>query len=167
VRWAGPVRRAARTRTFGRALTSGAAPLYALTKRLARALALPLVLHPALAGAPAARDARGRWGARTRFSGDGAPPELALAATALVVLKLVYGLDGRPRYAGGIYPRTPHRAHRRTRGDSMHPSGGMPAAMPDVERFMTMLLAAEEDAKGVEFDVHHTMRVVLGDGHPS
>lgn len=35
---------------------------------------------------------------------DNAPPEVALIATVIVVLKLVYGLDGKKRYVPGTLP---------------------------------------------------------------
>ncbi|KAF9226549.1 hypothetical protein BS17DRAFT_794039 [Gyrodon lividus] len=74
---------------------SGTPMLYLLTKRLGCVLSLPLSLHHSLAPSLFSIK-RGDTGCRKR---DNVPPEIALAATALVVLKLVYGLDGKKRIA--------------------------------------------------------------------
>lgn len=67
--------------------------LYSQTKTLARALSLPLTLHRSLAPALA----RLRPDDPESHKLDDVPPEVALLATALIVLKMAYGLDGRPR----------------------------------------------------------------------
>lgn len=68
--------------------------LYKLTKRLAHILSLPLTLHHSLA--PALKSRRKRDPDSHKF--DSVPPELAFVATCIVVLKMVYGLDGKKRY---------------------------------------------------------------------
>ncbi|KAG1866532.1 hypothetical protein DFJ58DRAFT_679366 [Suillus subalutaceus] len=70
----------------------GTPTLYRLAKRLGRILSLPLTLHHSLS--PTLRCALGDPEMQLY---DNVPPELALVATAIVVLKLVYGLDGKPR----------------------------------------------------------------------
>lgn len=67
--------------------------LYRLTKRLGHVLSLPLTLHPTLS--PTLRRITPDDPEVHRY--DNVPPELALVATAIVVLKLVYGLDGKLR----------------------------------------------------------------------
>jgi len=67
--------------------------LYRLTKRLGHVLSIPLTLHRTLAPS-LQRIAPGDPGSHMY---DDIPPELALVATAIVVLKLVYGLDGKMR----------------------------------------------------------------------
>ncbi|KAG0692073.1 hypothetical protein DFH29DRAFT_1085014 [Suillus ampliporus] len=67
--------------------------LYRLAKRLGHILSLPLTLHHSLS--PTLR--RVAPGDPESHLYDNVPPELALVATAIVVLKLVYGLDGKLR----------------------------------------------------------------------
>lgn len=67
--------------------------LYDMTKRLARVLSLPLTLHHSLS--PGLKQIRKRDPERHKF--DHVPPELALISTAIIVLKMVYGLDDKPR----------------------------------------------------------------------
>jgi RNA polymerase I-specific transcription initiation factor RRN7 len=64
-----------------------------MAKRLARVLSLPLTLHHSFS--PGLKQIRKRDPEKHKF--DHVPPELALISTAIVVLKMVYGLDGRPR----------------------------------------------------------------------
>lgn len=71
------------------------AVLYVHTKSLARMLSLPLTLHRVLAP-PLVRL---RADDPESHQLDDVPPEVALLAAALIVLKMVYGLDGRPRSA--------------------------------------------------------------------
>ncbi|KAH7914201.1 hypothetical protein BJ138DRAFT_1144338 [Hygrophoropsis aurantiaca] len=71
----------------------GAPTLYALTKRLGHILSLPLTLHHSLA--PTLRRIKRDDPESHKF--DNVPPELALAATTIIVLKCVYGLDGKAR----------------------------------------------------------------------
>lgn len=88
------------TRTFPRTCESclllvfiSPAILYRLAKRLGHVLSLPLTLHPTLS--PTLR--RITPDDPEVHIYDNVPPELALVATAIVVLKLVYGLDGKLR----------------------------------------------------------------------
>lgn len=75
-------------------LTCPTATLYNLTKRLAYILSLPLTLHYSLA--PSLKQVGVRDPDSHKY--DNIPPELAFLATCIVVLKMVYGLDGNPRY---------------------------------------------------------------------
>lgn len=70
------------------------AVLYNMSKKLAQTLSLPLVLHNI--SAPRLRGLK-QNDPRVHKS-DNVPPEVALISTAIVVLRLVYGLDGRTRY---------------------------------------------------------------------
>ena len=67
--------------------------LYDLTKRVARALALPLTLHHTLA--PPLPQAGEGGPASHKY--DSVAPEVALAAACVIAIKFVYGLDGRER----------------------------------------------------------------------
>lgn len=67
--------------------------LYRLAKRLGHILSLPLTLHHSLS--PTLHRTASADPEIHIF--DNVPPELALVATAIVVLKLVYGLDGKLR----------------------------------------------------------------------
>ena len=69
------------------------ATLYLLSKKLAKILSLTLTLHYSLS--PILKRAKMRDPEHHKY--DNAPPEVALIATVLVVLKLVYGLDGKKR----------------------------------------------------------------------
>lgn len=69
------------------------AMLYGLTKRLAQILSLPLTLHHTLA--PGLQKRKGYDPERHMY--DNVPPEVGLVSAAIVVLKMVYGLDGRGR----------------------------------------------------------------------
>ncbi|KAJ8519394.1 hypothetical protein ONZ45_g3662 [Pleurotus djamor] len=69
------------------------ATLYALTKRLAGALSLPLLLHRRLSP-ELARLAKSH---PQGYKFDNIPPEVAFAALTVMVLKMVYGLDGYSR----------------------------------------------------------------------
>lgn len=71
-----------------------AATLYKLTKRLAHILSLPLTLHHTLA--PALKS--NSKGDPDGHKYDNIPPEVGFVATCIVVLKMVYGLDGKTRY---------------------------------------------------------------------
>ncbi|KXN89663.1 RNA polymerase I-specific transcription initiation factor rrn7 [Leucoagaricus sp. SymC.cos] len=71
----------------------GTPTLYALTKRVAYILKLPLTLHSSLA--PGLRRVKVRDPEHHKY--DNVPPEVALMATIIIVLKMTYGLDGKPR----------------------------------------------------------------------
>lgn len=62
-----------------------------LSKALARFLELPLTLHPIMAPSLVQREPKDPAGHKA----DNVPPELALIATVVIALKLIYGLDGR------------------------------------------------------------------------
>ncbi|KAJ7638901.1 hypothetical protein FB45DRAFT_904216 [Roridomyces roridus] len=68
--------------------------LYRLTKRLAAVLSLPLTLHHSLA----ARLQRRRTRDPETHKKDNVAPEVAFLATGIIVLKMVYGLDGESRF---------------------------------------------------------------------
>lgn len=67
--------------------------LYRLTKRLGQILSLPLTLHHTLAPGLEKRKAYDP----ERHIYDNVAPEVGLIAAGIVVLKMVYGLDGRTR----------------------------------------------------------------------
>ena len=100
------------------------ATLYALAKRLARTVGVPLRLD-------------GRGAARKR---DNVPAELALMGAVVAVLKLVYGLDGTarcvcPRCSARVRPLTTHR----------HVTGNDPGcAMPRLGEYLARLAARAE-----------------------
>ncbi|TFY55318.1 hypothetical protein EVJ58_g8323 [Rhodofomes roseus] len=71
----------------------GTPTLYVLTKKVARVLSVPLTLHRTLS-APLERVKKKD---PTWHKFDNAVPEVSLIATVIVVLKMVYGLDGKPR----------------------------------------------------------------------
>ncbi|KAL9712889.1 hypothetical protein Ac2012v2_004129 [Leucoagaricus gongylophorus] len=73
---------------------NGTPTLYILVKRIAHILKLPLTLHPSLA--PGLRRVRSRDPEHHKY--DNVPPEVALMASIIIVLKMTYGLDGKPRY---------------------------------------------------------------------
>ncbi|KAI0335444.1 hypothetical protein GY45DRAFT_1292672 [Cubamyces sp. BRFM 1775] len=73
---------------------SGTPTLYVLTKKLARLVSIPLTLHRSLAPALVREKKRDP----TFHKQDSAVPEVALVAAVIVVMKLVYGLDGKPRF---------------------------------------------------------------------
>ncbi|KAJ3555541.1 hypothetical protein NP233_g12182 [Leucocoprinus birnbaumii] len=72
----------------------GTPTLYALAKRMAYILKLPLTLHYSLA--PGLKVVRLRDPEHHKF--DNVPPEVALMAALVIVLKMTYGLDGKPRH---------------------------------------------------------------------
>jgi RNA polymerase I-specific transcription initiation factor RRN7 len=69
------------------------ATLYTLAKRMAHVLELPLTLHPFLA--PGLVRVKGKESGRHKY--DNVPAEVALMATIIIVVKMAYGLDGKPR----------------------------------------------------------------------
>ncbi|KAI0939982.1 hypothetical protein AcV5_001212 [Taiwanofungus camphoratus] len=71
----------------------GTPTLYILTKKVARVISIPLMLHNSVAS-PLPR-AKQRDPVGHKY--DNAVPEVSLLATVIVVLKMVYGLDGRAR----------------------------------------------------------------------
>ncbi|KAI5893499.1 uncharacterized protein SCHCODRAFT_01140856 [Schizophyllum commune H4-8] len=73
----------------------GTPVLYSLTKRLSGVLSLPLTAHRSMA--PGLEVAKKRDPESHIY--DDVPPEVALLAATIVVLKMVYGLDGSARTA--------------------------------------------------------------------
>ena len=80
-----------------------AAVLYMLTKKLASVLSLPLTLHYSLSP----KLVRTKPIDPEHHKYDNAPVEVSLAAAVIVVLKLVYGLDGRKRSATAVVTVAP------------------------------------------------------------
>lgn len=66
-----------------------------MTKALGRVLSLPLTLHHSLA--PTLKRVKQRDPDSHKY--DSVPPEVAFVATSVIILKMVYGLDGSARYA--------------------------------------------------------------------
>lgn len=64
-----------------------------MTKTIAHVLSLTLTLHHTLA--PGLTRVKSSDPESHKF--DNAPPEVALAAVVIIVMKMVYGLDGQPR----------------------------------------------------------------------
>ncbi|KAI0375615.1 hypothetical protein BV20DRAFT_933153 [Pilatotrama ljubarskyi] len=71
----------------------GTPTLYVLTKKLAHLVSIPLTLHRSLAPALVRNKKRDP----TFHKQDSAVPEVALVAAVIVVMKMIYGLDGSPR----------------------------------------------------------------------
>ena len=71
--------------------------LYNLGKTVAHVLSLPLALHHTLASRLALKDDD-----LDSHKYDNVAPELALLVAVIVVLKMVYGLDGQPRYVNKL-----------------------------------------------------------------
>lgn len=70
------------------------AMLYRLTKRLGQILSLPLTLHHTLA--PGLEKRTGYDPERHVY--DNVAPEVSLMGVAIMILKMVYGFDGRTRF---------------------------------------------------------------------
>ncbi|THH19848.1 hypothetical protein EW146_g1408 [Bondarzewia mesenterica] len=105
----------------------GTPVLYSLTKIVARVLNLPLTLHHTLA--PGLLKIRKRDPESHKY--DDVPPEVALAASVIVVLKMVYGLDGKAR--------TPKDA------------GDPACALPRMREYLALIKELnEEDSKSKE-----------------
>ncbi|KAF8165266.1 hypothetical protein B0H34DRAFT_648113 [Crassisporium funariophilum] len=116
----------------------GTPTLYMLTKRLAGVLSLPLTLDSSLA--PGLQQTRAKDPLEHQY--DNAPPEVSLLAALIMVLKMVYGLDGSPRG-----PKEKH---------------DIACALPRVEEYMKMIERLNEsDAKQtkVMFDSRNHMEV--------
>jgi hypothetical protein len=75
-------------------LRSLGATLYYLAKRLGKIISLTLTLHYSLS--PLLKRMKMRDPEHHKY--DNAPPEVALIATVIVMLKLAYGFDGKRRY---------------------------------------------------------------------
>lgn len=85
------------------------ATLYALTKSLASVLSLPLTLHPSLSPhlVPQLGKFQKGTGEGKKHKRDNVPPELSLIVTAVLVLKMVYGLDDDGPARQAVDPRDP------------------------------------------------------------
>ncbi|KAL4081675.1 hypothetical protein V8B97DRAFT_1924476 [Scleroderma yunnanense] len=94
--------------------------LYLLTKQLGHVLSLPTFLHHSITSSLCEGDNI------ERYCHDNVPSEVALVCTAIIVLKLVYGLDGKFRL-----PTEPEEAA---------------CALPDVDEFLASVKQAH-DAK--------------------
>ncbi len=70
-----------------------------LAKRLARLVSIPLTLHRILV--PALKRTKKKDPAFHKY--DSAVPEVSLAATVIVVMKMVYGMDGKSRCSQYIF----------------------------------------------------------------
>ncbi|KAI0719577.1 hypothetical protein C8T65DRAFT_706255 [Cerioporus squamosus] len=71
----------------------GLPTLYVMTKKLARVVSIPLTLHRSLAPELVRKKKKDP----AYHKHDSAVPEVALVAAVIVVMKMVYGLDGKPR----------------------------------------------------------------------
>ncbi|RPD67187.1 hypothetical protein L226DRAFT_453418 [Lentinus tigrinus ALCF2SS1-7] len=71
----------------------GSPTLYVMTKKLARVMSIPLTLHRILAPELIRKKKRDP----SFHKHDSTVPEVALVATVIVVMKMVYGLDGKSR----------------------------------------------------------------------
>src|ERR1700722_2653923 len=69
------------------------ATVYELTKRLLRELHVPLTLHKSLSR----KLLRTKKDDPESYRRDNIPPEVGFAAATVIVLKMVYGLDGETR----------------------------------------------------------------------
>ena len=81
------------------------AVLYNLGKTVAHVLSLPLALHHMLAP----RLAHLKEDDPESHKYDDIPPELALLVAVIIVLKMVYGLDGHARWVDMTCFEGPHR----------------------------------------------------------
>lgn len=116
----------------------GTPTLYILTKRLASILSIPLTLTSLLA----AELPRVKKHDPLHHQFDNIPPEVGLMAACIVVLKMVYGLDGRPRS-----PK-----------DGEDPA----CALPCVDEYLKVLREmdiAEAKSKGKLFDSRNAMQI--------
>ncbi|KAF9446946.1 hypothetical protein P691DRAFT_803239 [Macrolepiota fuliginosa MF-IS2] len=104
----------------------GTPTLYALAKRAAYILKLPLTLHSILA--PGLRRIKTKDPERHKY--DNVPPEVALMATIIIIVKMAYGLDGKPRF--------PDRA------------GDPTLALPRLDRWLALLEELNELDAGVK-----------------
>lgn len=129
-----------------------AATLYAMTKKLARVLSVPLTLHRSLAPELVRINKKDP----TFHKLDSAIPEVALVAVVIVVIKMVYGLDGKPRYGwlhlSGVLALGPlkltkeHILQHRQPRDKCDPACALP--------LLSELLSAIRNADA--FDLKHT-----------
>lgn len=109
-----------------------------MSKKLAQILSLPLVLHNI--SAPRLRGLK-QNDPRVHKS-DNVPPEVALISTTIVVIRLVYGLDGRARYA---CPRWTPSAGNHTIPSIPFHTGDPAYAFPELDEWMALLKQLNKD----------------------
>ena len=120
------------------------AVLYTMSKKLAQILSLPLVLHNI-----SSQRLRGlKQNDPKVHKSDNVPPEVALISTAIVVIKLVYGLDGHTRYG---YPRWTSSADNHTVPSLPFHIGDPAYAFPKLDEWMALLKQLnEEDDRSID-----------------
>ncbi|KAJ7276485.1 hypothetical protein B0H12DRAFT_1215015 [Mycena haematopus] len=114
----------------------GTPTLYGLTKRLSTVLSLPLTLHHSLA--PRLKRVKQNDGESHKF--DNVAPELGFVVTGLIVLKMVYGLDGKERLPT----------------DSEDPASDLPRIDQYLE-LLGRLEDADDETRAAEFDSRTAM----------
>ena len=133
------------------------APLYVWAKRIARLVSIPLTLHKILV--PALKRTKKEDPAFHKH--DNAIPEVSLVATVIVVMKMVYGMDGKSRCS----PPT-SRSKLRLIVCCRHPrDNNDPAcALPVLQDLLQALRGAEtSDLKRTPTFSMETPRCVLAD----
>ncbi|KAG5639283.1 hypothetical protein H0H81_004944 [Sphagnurus paluster] len=115
----------------------GTPVLYRLTKRLGRAVGLPLTVHDTLA--PGVERLKQYEGERQMH--ENGAPEVGLIAAGIIVLKMVYGLDGRTR--------TPRDAE------------DVACGLPRLDAYLERLARMEKAERGGVFDARS--EVCMGD----
>jgi hypothetical protein len=93
---AGMVRWLSRRMWASRHSSLYAAIVYDLVKRIGRLLSLPLTLHHSIA--PGLQRIRERDPKSHKY--DNVPPEVAVFAVCLIIMKMAYGMDGKERFVG-------------------------------------------------------------------
>lgn len=99
------------------------AEVYALTKTLSRTLSLPLTLHSSLA--PSLERDKEYEQERHRY--DNIAPEVGFVCVTIVVLKLLYGLDGIARCGKFGLPKISSLNRRRIPEVESDPASRLPA----------------------------------------
>jgi len=122
-----------------RVLLYFSAVLYNLGKTVAHVLSLPLALHNTLAP----RLAHLKDDELDSHKYDNVPPELALLVAVIIVLKMVYGLDGEPRYVSNL--RQPQLRALTTLSIRVPKNSGDPAcALPRLKDYLLTLKEVKE-----------------------
>ncbi|KAJ3869410.1 hypothetical protein EV359DRAFT_30132 [Lentinula novae-zelandiae] len=116
----------------------GTPTLYAMTKSLSHRLSLPMVLHQSLA--PKMQNLKARDPQTHNL--DNAPVEASLLATVIVVLKMVYGLDGERRQAisNSVVAGADFFYRSRSPKDSNDPA----FALPCIEDYLALVRHMED-----------------------
>ncbi|KAJ4481643.1 hypothetical protein C8J55DRAFT_535845 [Lentinula edodes] len=116
----------------------GTPTLYAMTKSLSHRLSLPMVLHQSLA--PKMQNLKARDPQTHNL--DNAPVEASLLATVIVVLKMVYGLDGERRQAisNSVVAGADFFYRSRSPKDSNDPA----FALPCIEDYLALVKHMED-----------------------